>query len=110
MPVCSLRFDDSLTTIRTGANNGSTSTIGVGTYIVLGIQQWGAFTSETTITLPLTYTSINYLVAKTIRDCSYGKQFGASYLSVYNLQTSAFSNNYPGIIGSGGYYWVSIGR
>ena len=37
MPVCSLRFDNSLTEIRTGAYNGSTSTIGVGTYIVLGI-------------------------------------------------------------------------
>ena len=59
MPVCSLRFDDSLTTIRTGANSGTTSTIGVGTYIVLGIQQWGYSTARTA-TFPIAFSSQIY--------------------------------------------------
>ena len=61
MPVCSYRFDDSLTTIRTGANNGSTSTIGVGTYIVLGIQQWGrngaSFRGTIVYNFPIAFTT-----------------------------------------------------
>ena len=71
-------------------------------------KQWGYFTSATTVTLPIAFTSKHIQTMKSFTNNSYGKQFGASYLSVTSFTLTSFTNNYGDAM-DGGYNYISIG-